>query len=175
VHMLVRSDGLAESMSQYLIRRIEETPNISLHARTQLTALDGSDRLERVSWSSRNGEPEVSDLRHVFLMTGAQPNTGWLQGCVVLDDHGFVKTGPDLSKEQLADARWSPPRPPYLLESSVPAVFAAGDVRSGSVKRIASAVGEGSISVQFVHRVLREFASTGNAATIAAAKTGHAA
>jgi thioredoxin reductase (NADPH) len=117
----------------------------------------------------------VSDLRHVFLMTGAQPNTGWLQGCVVLDDHGFVKTGPDLSKEQLADARWSPPRPPYLLESSVPAVFAAGDVRSGSVKRIASAVGEGSISVQFVHRVLREFASTGNAATIAAAKTGHAA
>jgi thioredoxin reductase (NADPH) len=175
VHMLVRSDGLAESMSRYLIRRIEETPNISLHARSQLTGLDGSDRLERVSWSSRNGELETSDFRHVFLMTGAQPNTGWLQGCVVLDDHGFVKTGPDLSKEQLADARWSLPRPPYLLESSVPGVFAAGDVRSGSVKRIASAVGEGSICVQFVHRVLREFASTGNAATIAGATRGHAA
>ena len=169
VHMLVRSDGLAESMSQYLIRRIEETPNISLHARTQLTGLDGSDRLERVSWSSREGELEVSDLRHVFLMTGAQPNTGWLQGCVVLDGHGFVKTGPDLSKEQLAGARWSLPRPPYLLESSVPGVFAAGDVRSGSVKRIASAVGEGSISVQFVHRVLREFADAGNLRAIAGA------
>jgi len=169
VHILVRSDGLAESMSQYLIRRIEETPNISLHARTQLTGLDGSDRLERVSWSSREGELEVSDLRHVFLMTGAQPNTGWLQGCVVLDGHGFVKTGPDLSKEQLAGARWSLPRPPYLLESSVPGVFAAGDVRSGSVKRIASAVGEGSISVQFVHRVLREFADAGNLRAIAGA------
>jgi thioredoxin reductase (NADPH) len=166
VHMLVRSDGLAESMSQYLIRRIEEAPNISLHTRTQLAALEGSDRLERVSWSSRNEELEVSDLRHVFLMTGAQPNTHWLQGCVVLDDHGFVKTGPDLGKEQLADARWSLPRAPYLLESSVPGVFAAGDVRSGSVKRIASAVGEGSISVQFVHRVLREFANSGNAAAI---------
>src|SRR6202140_2771389 len=160
VHMLVRSDGLAESMSQYLIRRIEEAPNISLHTRTQLAALDGSDRLERVSWSSPNGEPEVSDLRHVFLMTGAQPNTAWLQGCVALDDHGFVKTGPDLGQEQLADARWSRPRPPYLLESSVPGVFAAGDVRAGSVKRIASAVGEGSICVQFVHQALRELAAT---------------
>jgi thioredoxin reductase (NADPH) len=169
VHMLVRSEGLAESMSRYLIGRIEETPNISLHTHTQLTTLDGSDRLERVSWSSRNGELEVSDLRHVFLMTGAQPNTRWLQGCVALDDHGFVKTGPDLGEEQLAAAHWSLPRPPYLLESSVPAVFAAGDVRSGSVKRIASAVGEGSISVQFVHRVLREFADAGNLRAIAAA------
>jgi len=168
VHMLVRSDGLAESMSQYLIRRIEEAPNISLHTRTQLTALDGSDRLERVSWSSGNGELEVSDLRHVFLMTGAQPNTGWLQGCVALDDHGFVKTGPDLGEKQLADAHWSLPRPPYLLESSVPAVFAAGDVRAGSIKRIASAVGEGSISVQLVHRVLRELADAGNLPAIAA-------
>jgi thioredoxin reductase (NADPH) len=162
VHMLVRSDGLTESMSRYLIRRIEDTPNISLHTHTQLTALDGSDRLERVSWTRRNGEPEARDLRHVFLMTGAQPNTDWLQGCVVLDGHGFVKTGPDLGVEQLADARWSLPRPPYLLESSVPGVFAAGDVRAGSVKRIASAVGEGSICVQFVHRVLRELAEDGN-------------
>ncbi len=162
VHMLVRSDGLTESMSRYLIRRIEDTPNISLHTHTQLTALDGSDRLERVSWTRRNGEPEARDLRHVFLMTGAQPNTDWLQGCVVLDAHGFVKTGPDLGVEQLADARWRLPRPPYLLESSVPGVFAAGDVRAGSVKRIASAVGEGSICVQFVHRVLRELAEDGN-------------
>jgi thioredoxin reductase (NADPH) len=175
VHMLVRSEGLAESMSRYLIRRIEETPNISLHTHTQLTVLDGSDRLERVTWTHRNGEPETSDLRHVFLMTGAQPNTRWLQDCVVLDDHGFVKTGPDLGKEQLANARWSLPRAPYLLESSVPGVFAAGDVRAGSVKRIASAVGEGSICVQFVHRVLREFANTGSAAGIPESKRGHAA
>ena len=175
VHMLVRSGGLAESMSRYLIGRIEETPNISLHTRTQLTALEGSDRLERVSWTRRDGEPEASDLRHIFLMTGAQPNTRWLQGCVALDDHGFVKTGTDLGKEQLADAGWSPPRPPYLLESSVSGVFAAGDVRSGSVKRIASAVGEGSICVQFVHRVLREFAAAGNRPAIVAASGGHAA
>jgi thioredoxin reductase (NADPH) len=161
VHMLVRSDGLAESMSQYLIRRIEATPNITVHTRTQLTALEGSDRLERVSWSGSNGEPEASDLRHVFLMTGAEPNTRWLQGCVVLDDHGFVKTGSDLGKDELANARWSLPRPPYLLETSVPGVFAAGDVRAGSVKRIASAVGEGSICVQFVHRALRELANAG--------------
>jgi thioredoxin reductase (NADPH) len=95
-------------------------------------------------------------------MTGAQPHTRWLQGCVVLDNHGFVTSGPDLGKEELADARWSLPRPPYLLESSVPGVFAAGDVRAGSVKRIASAVGEGSICVQFVHRVLPEFAGAGH-------------
>ena len=169
VHMLVRSDGLAESMSQYLIGRIEETPNITLHTRTQLTALDGSERLERVSWTRRNGGAEAPNLRHVFLMTGAQPHTRWLQGCVVLDNHGFVKSGADLGKEELAEARWSLPRPPYLLESSVPGVFAAGDVRSGSVKRIASAVGEGSICIQFVHRVLREFAEAGNRPAIVAA------
>ena len=169
VHMLVRSEGLAESMSQYLIRRVQDTPNITLHTRTQLTAVEGSDRLERVSWVSRNGDSAAPDLRHVFLMTGAQPHTRWLQGCVVLDDHDFVRTGPDLEKEQLVDAHWSLPRPPYLLESSVPGVFAAGDVRAGSVKRIASAVGEGSICVQFVHRVLREFAEAGKQPTIAAA------
>lgn len=169
VHMLVRSDGLAESMSRYLIGRIEDAPNITLHTRTQLTALEGADRLERVSWMPRNGEPVALDLRHVFLMTGAQPHTRWLKGCVVLDGHGFVKTGPDLGKQQLADARWNLPRPPYLLESSVPGVFAAGDARAGSVKRIASAVGEGSICVQFVHRALREFAEAGNQPAIVAA------
>lgn len=169
VRMFVRSEGLAESMSRYLIRRIQDTPNITLQARTQITAVEGSDRLERVSWVPRNGEPVTTDLRHVFLMTGAQPHTSWLQGCVLLDGHGFVKTGPDLGKEQLVDAHWNLARPPYLLESSVPGVFAAGDVRAGSVKRIASAVGEGSICVQFVHRVLREFAEAGNPAAIVAA------
>lgn len=166
VHMLVRSDGLAESMSRYLIGRIQDTPNITLHTRTQLTSLEGADRLERVSWMPREGAPVAFDLRHVFLMTGAQPHTRWLQGCVALDGHGFVKTGPDLGREQLADAHWNLARAPYLLESSVPGVFAAGDVRAGSVKRIASAVGEGSICVQFAHRLLREFAEAGDRTTI---------
>jgi len=158
VHILVRADGLADSMSRYLIRRIEQSPNITLHSRTQLTALEGSDRLERLSWrtQSPNSTPETHEIRHVFLMTGAAPHTQWLQGCVALDDRGFVKTGPDLSAADLAIARWPLPRSPYLLESSVPGVFAAGDARSGSVKRIASAVGEGSMSVQFMHRALRE-------------------
>ena len=169
VHMLVRSDGIAESMSRYLIRRIQGTPNITLRARTQLAALEGSGRLERVSWMPLNAEPVALELRHVFLMTGAQPHTRWLKGCVQLDGHGFVKTGPDLGKEQLENAHWKLPRPPYLLESSVAGVFAAGDVRAGSIKRIASAVGEGSICVQFVHRVLREFSEVRNRPAILAA------
>jgi thioredoxin reductase (NADPH) len=154
VHVLVRSAGLAESMSAYLIHRIEDSRNITLHTRTQVTALDGSNRLERVMWATAGGAPESQELRHVFLMTGASPNTHWLAGCVALDDHGFVKTGPDLTREELAG--WRLARPPYLLETSIPGVFAAGDVRAGSVKRVASAVGEGSITVQFVHRALRD-------------------
>jgi thioredoxin reductase (NADPH) len=119
-------------------------------------ALEGSDRLERVSWERGDGGLEMRELRHVFLMTGAQPNTHWLQGCVAPDAYGFVKTGADLREDELAEARWSLPRPPYLIETSVRAVIAAGDVRAASVKRIASAVGEGSICVQFVHQALRE-------------------
>jgi thioredoxin reductase (NADPH) len=157
VHLLVRSSGLADSMSRYLIRRIEESPSITLHTYTQLTALDGSDRLERVCWRRMpDGAPEWHPIPHVFLMTGALPNTQWLQGCVALDSRGFVKTGPELSSDDLASSRWPLARAPYLLESSIPGVFAAGDVRSGSVKRIAAAVGEGSMCVQFVHRALRE-------------------
>jgi thioredoxin reductase (NADPH) len=156
VHVLVRSAGLAESMSAYLIRRIEDSPNITLHTRTQVTALSGAKRLEQVEWATGDSAPESRALRHVFLMTGASPNTSWLAGCVALDDHGFVKTGPDITREELAG--WRLPRHPYLLETSIPGVFAAGDVRADSVKRIASAVGEGSITVQFVHRALRDLA-----------------
>jgi thioredoxin reductase (NADPH) len=157
VRVLVRSDGLAESMSRYLIRRIEENPNITLHVRTQIVALEGADRLERVGWrSAADGDVEMHDIGHVFLMTGAVPNTDWLRGCVCLDDKGFVRTGFDLPADDLAVAQWPLPRSPYLMETSLPAVFAVGDVRSGSVKRIASAVGEGSICVQFVHRTLGE-------------------
>ena len=157
VHMMVRSDGLADSMSRYLIRRIEETPNITLHTRTEIKTLEGGDRLERVGWRSETSDQvETCEIGHVFLMTGAVPNTKWLQGCVALDDKGFVRTGSDLNAEDLAAAGWPLPRAPHLLETSLPGVFAVGDVRSGSVKRIASAVGEGSICVQFVHRTLRE-------------------
>jgi thioredoxin reductase (NADPH) len=157
VHILVRSGGLADSMSRYLIRRIEENPNIELHTHTQLTGLEGTDQLARVAWQ-RTGEAAAQwhDVRHVFLMTGASPNSQWLESCVALDSRGFVKTGPDLSSDDLLSTQWPLRRGPYLLETSLPGVFAAGDVRSGSVKRIASAVGEGAMSVQFVHRALAE-------------------
>jgi thioredoxin reductase (NADPH) len=157
VHIMVRSGGLAETMSHYLIRRIQESPNITLHTRTQISALEGEHELERVTWTEAvSGQCETQPIRHVFLMTGAAPNTEWLKNCVNLDDKGFVRTGVDLSKEELTAARWPLSRPPYLMETSLPGVFAVGDVRSGSVKRVASGVGEGSICVQFVHKVLRE-------------------
>jgi thioredoxin reductase (NADPH) len=157
VHILVRSGGLADSMSRYLIRRIEENPRITLHTRTQIMALEGNEHLERIGWrNDATGQVENRDIGNVFLMTGAVPNTAWLEGCVALDDKDFVRTGSELQAEDLTAAGWLLPRPPHLLETSLPGVFAVGDVRSGSVKRIASAVGEGSICVQFVHRALRE-------------------
>jgi thioredoxin reductase (NADPH) len=157
VHVLVRSGGLAESMSRYLIRRIEDNPAIDLRTHTTITALAGNGHLERVQWRNhQTGSTETHDIGHVFVMTGADPSTGWLAGCVVLDAKGFVKTGPDLSPDDLAAAHWPLARAPYLLETSLPGVFAVGDVRAGNVKRVASAVGEGSIAVSFVHRVLHE-------------------
>lgn len=157
VHMLVRSNGLEDNMSRYLIRRIEDTPAIVVHSRTEIAKLEGSDHLESVQWQNNQTEQhEEHKIRHVFLMTGAAPNTRWLDGCVVLDDKGFIKTGTDLSSENLSAERWPLARPPYLLETSLPGVFAVGDVRSGSVKRVASAVGEGSIAVSFIHKVLQE-------------------
>jgi thioredoxin reductase (NADPH) len=157
VYMLVRSSGLAESMSRYLIRRIEESPTIVLRTHTELTALEGSDHLERVQWrDSQTGSVETRNIGYIFAMTGAVPNAHWLNGCVSLDAKGFIKTGPDLSPEDLAAAHWPLARAPYLLETSLPGVFAVGDVRGGNIKRVASAVGEGSIAVAFVHQVLNE-------------------
>jgi thioredoxin reductase (NADPH) len=157
VYVLVRSAGLAASMSRYLIRRIEDNPAIELRTETELCDCGGSDHLERVSWEShRTGEVESRPIRHVFVMTGATPCTRWLEGCVATDEKGFIKTGPDLSADDLAEAKWPLPRPPHLLETSLPGVFAVGDVRGGNVKRVASAVGEGSIAVSFVHQVLQE-------------------
>jgi thioredoxin reductase (NADPH) len=157
VHMLVRGDGLADSMSRYLIRRIDDNPAITLHARTELVALEGNGRLERVRWRNNvTDEEETHEIRHVFMMTGAMPNTAWLGGCVSLDAKGFIKTGSDLSRDDLAVSHWPLARPPHLLETNLPGVFAVGDVRGGNVKRVASAVGEGSIAVSFVHQVLHE-------------------
>jgi len=156
VHLLVRRDGLADTMSRYLIRRIEETPSIVLRPRTQIVGLEGNGRLERIRWrDERTGDIETHDIRHVFMMTGAVPNTRWLDRCIALDDKGFVKTGPDLSRDELAAAKWPHTRSPYLLETNRPGIFAVGDVRGGNVKRVASAVGEGSIAVALVHQVLR--------------------
>ena len=155
--MLIRSAGLAESMSRYLIRRIEESPTVILHPYTEIVALGGGDHLESVRWrNNQTGQIEEHNIRHVFVMTGGDPNTPWLDGCVALDAKDFIKTGPDLSPEDLTAARWPLARPPYLLETSLPGVFAIGDVRGGSVKRVASAVGEGSIAISFVHQVLQE-------------------
>ncbi len=156
VHVLVRSDGLGETMSRYLVRRIEDSPHVTVHTRTEIESLDGDRSLETVRWRNAGGEIESHSIRHVFLMTGAVPNTGWVKGCVTLDDKGFVKTGSDLTAEELAAARWPLRRAPYLLETSRPGVFAVGDARAGSVKRVASAVGEGSICVQLCHKVLSE-------------------
>ena len=155
IQILVRGHGLAETMSRYLIRRIEESRNVTVRAFKQIVALEGDGHLERVQLrDARTNETETLPIRHVFLMTGASPNTAWLKGAVALDGKGFVKTGPDLDHEDLSG--WPLPRAPFLLETSIPGVFAVGDVRAGSVKRVASAVGEGSACVQLVHRVLAE-------------------
>src|SRR5918911_1578635 len=157
VHMLVRSASLAESMSRYLIRRIEETATIVLRPYTEIVGVEGSDHLESVRWqNNQTRQTEEHKIRHLFVMTGADPNTSWLDGCVALDDKGFIKTGLDLSPENLNTAGWPLMRQPYLLETSLPSVFAVGDVRGGSIKRVASAVGEGSTAISFVHKVLQE-------------------
>jgi len=159
VHMLVRGSGLSETMSRYLIYRVSENPKIELHFNTEIIGLDGDMHLECVTWRDRqSGEVSANQVRHVFIMTGASPRTEWLQGCVALDDKGFILTGRDLdvSAARTHEPAWTLDRPPQMLETNLPAVFAVGDVRSGSVKRVASAVGEGAIAVHLVHRALAE-------------------
>jgi thioredoxin reductase (NADPH) len=157
VYMLVRSAGLAASMSRYLIRRIENSPTITLRPQTEIVALEGDNHLNSAYWrNGKTGQTEKHEISHIFVMTGADPNTRWLNGCMALDSKGFIKTGPDLLPEDLGAAGWPLTRPPYLLETSLPEVFAVGDVRGGSIKRVASAVGEGSIAISFIHKVLQE-------------------
>ena len=153
VHILIRAASLESSMSRYLVQRIKETPNITLNPRTEIVELKGERCLEFVKLrNNETGESWERPCNHVFLMTGASPNTDWLRGSVSLDDKGFIVTGANLTEDQLKTAGWSLERRPYLLETSVPGVFAAGDVRAGSVKRIASGVGEGALSISFVHQ-----------------------
>lgn len=157
VHMLIRSAGLSETMSRYLVRRIEDHAAVVQHPHTELVALAGNGHLNSVAWrDNHTGRVETQPVRHVFSMTGAVPGTGWLGGCVALDAKGFVKTGPDVSPEDLAAAAWPLARAPYLLETNRPGVFAVGDVRAGSLKRVASAVGEGSVAIAAVHQVLSQ-------------------
>jgi len=148
--------GRARGDGAIVVQRIEDSSNVVLRARAQIDALEGTGRLERIRWRRLDtGESETRPIGHLFLMTGADPNTAWLDGSVVLDDKHFVKTGADLHPDELEEAGWPLARRPELMETSRPGVFAVGDVRSGSVKRVASAAGEGSVCMQLVHRALR--------------------
>src|ERR1700722_8336502 len=156
VYMLVRSGQLSDTMSRYLIQRIEENPAIELHFKTEIVNLEGDTHLERVTWrSNAGGETSTNPIRHVFIMAGASPRTDWLSGCLALDNKGFILTGRDLDASTEMPI-WPLARPPQMLETSLPGVFAVGDVRSGNVKRVAAAVGEGSIAISLVHRALAE-------------------
>ncbi len=156
VYMLVRSGKLSDTMSRYLIQRIEGNPAIELHYKTEIVSLAGDTHLERISWQDKvSGETSDYEIRHVFIMAGASPRTEWLTDCLALDDKGFFLTGRDLDGTT-GTLAWSGARPPYMLETSLPGVFAVGDVRSSNVKRVASAVGEGAISISLVHRSLAE-------------------
>jgi len=158
VYILVRGKALSETMSRYLIQRIDENPAIELQLQTEIAALAGDSHLERVTWLNRaTGEQSTRTIRHVFVMAGASPRTDWLRECVALDQQGFILTGRDLDPIlDNAPLKWPLSRPPEMLETSLPGVFAVGDIRSGNVKRVASAVGEGSISIHLVQRGLAE-------------------
>ncbi len=145
VHVLVRAEGLAATMSDYLVQRITSSPRVTLHSRTEITALEGDERLRWVTITNRGtGASQTLDVGNVFLMIGADPNSDWLNGCLELDAQGFIRTGHTDGAATLVS--------PY--QTTLPGVFAVGDVRSGSVKRVASAVGEGSVVVHAVHRFL---------------------
>jgi thioredoxin reductase (NADPH) len=151
VHLLVRQRDLGATMSAYLVEQIGALDNVEVHVLCETAAFHGTDHLERATFTTPEGELEL-ELAAVFVFIGQQPRTAWLEGVVARDDRGFILTGPDVGR----DSGWPLDRPPFLLETNLPGVFAAGDVRQRSIKRIASAVGEGSMSVQMVHQYLAE-------------------
>jgi thioredoxin reductase (NADPH) len=155
VTILVRGPSLRKSMSHYLVEQVEATPKITVRTCTEVTAAHGSDHLERLTLADSNtGATQTIDAQWMFVFIGAAPLTDWLDGVVLRDDHGFVLAGPDLAPDELKASGWTLDRAPYHLETSVPGVFAAGDVRAESAKRVASAVGEGAMAVMLVHRYL---------------------
>src|SRR5690606_19084112 len=152
VIVAIRGDDLGKSMSEYLVRRIEQSPNIEVRYRTEVSDVSGDWWLETVDLTNiETGERETVECPGLFVFIGAIPRTGWLDGSVGLDKNGFVLTG-SLANDS---GKWRFPRRPFLLETTRPGILAAGDVRLGSVKRVASAVGEGAMAVQFVHEVLK--------------------
>jgi len=157
VYMVVRGDSLTKSMSQYLVDQIGETENIKVLNFTEVMAMHGDQHLEAVTLiNTQTRETEKHEAAALFVFIGAQPRTDWLAGVVERDQHGFIYTGNDLIRDGKMPKGWQLDRPPFLLEASVPGIFVAGDVRHRSVKRVASAVGEGSIAVQFIHQYLGE-------------------
>ena len=152
--MILRGDSLAAKMSHYLVNRIESTDNIEVRLNTEIRACQGSERLEALELcDTRTGSTDVVPAAYLFVFLGADPGTDWLKDVVACDARGFILTGPELDpKTHLSD--WLLDRPPYMLETNVPGIFASGDVRHASVKRVASAVGEGSVAVYFMHQVL---------------------
>jgi thioredoxin reductase (NADPH) len=155
VVMLVRGPSLAATMSQYLITQISQTPNIEIEVNTHVTEVHGEDHLEEISLKcEKTGETSRIKASALFIFIGASPKTQWLDGTIQRDSKGFILTGTDLLKDGKPPKTWNVDRDPYLLETSVPGVFAAGDVRCGSAKRVASGVGEGSVAIQFVHQYL---------------------
>ncbi|MBA3439491.1 MAG: FAD-dependent oxidoreductase [Pyrinomonadaceae bacterium] len=155
VVMLVRSDSLAKSMSQYLIDQITQTANIQVELNSSVAEAHGTDHLEAVSiHCSQSGNTETVPASYLFIFIGAMPHTEWLEGVVQRDERGFILTGPDLMADGKRPRGWALDRDPGLLETNLPGVFAVGDVRRGSIKRVASGVGEGSIAISFVHQYL---------------------
>jgi thioredoxin reductase (NADPH) len=159
VTIVVRGDSLAARMSQYLIDEITATANIDVRASTQIAAAEGTGKLDALTLTdTKTGSTETVPAAALVVLIGAVPHTGWLLPQISRDEHGFILSGSDLPQDGTPAARWTLPRPPLQLETSMPGVFTAGDVRHGSVKRVASAVGEGSVAATQMYQYLQKHA-----------------